>query len=101
MALECWRLFGLRGYARVDFRCDETGQPWILEINPNPCLSPTSGFAAALDRADIGYDEGIQRILDAAFAESSLARSSRPHAKALRREGNERQLKPLIDANLR
>jgi D-alanine-D-alanine ligase len=67
LAIECWRLFDLRGYARVDFRCDEAEQPWILEINANPCLSPISGFAAALERAGIGYDGGVQRILDAAL----------------------------------
>ena len=33
---------------RVDFRVDERGRPWILEINANPCLSPDAGFAAAL-----------------------------------------------------
>ena len=36
LALESWRLFGLRGYVRVDFRVDQGGQPWILEINTNP-----------------------------------------------------------------
>src|SRR5690606_34720353 len=40
--------FGVGGYARVDFRVDATGKPWILEINANPCLSPDAGFAAAL-----------------------------------------------------
>ena len=48
LAVECWRLFDLAGYARVDFRVDSRGQPWILEINANPCLSPDAGFAAAL-----------------------------------------------------
>jgi D-alanine-D-alanine ligase len=57
-------LFGLRGYARVDFRVDEDGRPWILEINANPCLSPDAGFAAALERAGIGFDQAIQRILE-------------------------------------
>ncbi len=66
LAVACWRLFGLRGYARVDFRCDSTGRPWILEINANPCLAPASGFAASLEEAGIGYDEGIRQILDAA-----------------------------------
>ncbi|MEX2318100.1 MAG: hypothetical protein WD669_13160 [Pirellulales bacterium] len=63
LAVECWRLFGLRGYARVDFRCDADCQPWILEINANPCLEPASGFAAALAEAGIDYDQGIERIL--------------------------------------
>jgi D-alanine-D-alanine ligase len=67
LAVACWRLFGLRGYARVDFRVDAAGQPWILEINTNPCLAPTSGFAAAIRQAGLRYDAGIQRIVDAAL----------------------------------
>jgi D-alanine-D-alanine ligase len=66
LAVECWRLFALRGYARVDFRVDSTGQPWILEVNTNPCLAPTSGFAAALEEAGLSYVDGIQQIVDAA-----------------------------------
>jgi D-alanine-D-alanine ligase len=63
LARSCWRLFGLRGYARVDFRVDEGGRPWILEINANPCLSPDAGFAAALERAGVSFQEGVRRIL--------------------------------------
>ena len=70
LSRSCWRLFGLRGYARVDFRVDETGRPWILEINTNPCLSGDAGFAAALVQAGISYDEAIQRILHDAVAPS-------------------------------
>lgn len=64
LSLDCWRLFGLRGWARVDFRVDAADQPWILEVNANPCLSPDAGFAAALARASMGYDEAIRRILE-------------------------------------
>jgi len=62
----CWRLFGLRGYARVDFRVDADGQPWVLEINANPCLSPDGGFYAALERARLSIETVVERILDAA-----------------------------------
>ena len=61
----CWRLFGLRGYARVDFRVDADGQPWVLEINANPCLSPDGGFYAALERAGLSIESAVERILDA------------------------------------
>jgi D-alanine-D-alanine ligase len=61
-ALACWRLFGLRGWARVDFRVDGSGRPFILEVNANPCLSPDAGFAAGLARAGIPYTEAIARI---------------------------------------
>ena len=64
LALQCWDRFGLHGYARVDFRVDPAGNPWVLEINANPCLSPDAGFAAALDRAGIAYADAIGRIVD-------------------------------------
>jgi D-alanine-D-alanine ligase len=63
LSIQCWHRFGLNGYARVDFRVDKTGAPWVLEVNANPCLSPDAGFAAALERAGIAYADAIQRIL--------------------------------------
>ncbi len=65
-ALACWRLFGLRGWARVDFRVDGAGRPFILEVNANPCLSPDAGFAAGLARAGIPFIEAVGRIAAAA-----------------------------------
>ncbi len=66
LAHRCWSLFDLGGYARVDFRVDHDGLPWILEINANPCLSPDAGFAAALTQARISYRDAVQQILTAA-----------------------------------
>jgi D-alanine-D-alanine ligase len=66
LALNSWDLFGLRGYVRVDFRVSNDGQPWILEINTNPCLSPDAGFAAALQQAAIPFTEAIRRIVERA-----------------------------------
>ena len=63
LARRCWPLFGLAGYARVDFRVDAAGRPWILEINTNPCIAPDAGFTAALAQAGIGYAEAVGRIL--------------------------------------
>lgn len=63
LALRCWEICGLKGYARVDFRVDQTGQPWILEVNTNPCLSPDAGFLAATRQAGITLPELFGRIL--------------------------------------
>jgi len=65
MALRCWELFDLSGYARVDFRVDADQLPWVLEINANPCLSPDAGFAAAVERAGLTLDEAVARIVEA------------------------------------
>lgn len=66
VALKCWHIFQLRGYARVDFRVDAEGTPWVLEVNANPCISPDAGFAAALEETGIPYAEGIERIVSIA-----------------------------------
>ena len=60
-------LFGLRGYARVDFRVDRHNQPWVLEINTNPCLSPDAGFAAALAQAGLSLQDAVARLITAAL----------------------------------
>ncbi len=70
LALTCWHVFGLAGYARVDFRVDEAGRPWILEINANPCLSTDAGFAAAAARAGLTTDDVVSRILESAMADN-------------------------------
>jgi len=61
-ALRCWRLFRLRGYARVDFRVDGNGRPWVLEVNTNPCLSPDAGFLAAAAQAGLEVNGVVARI---------------------------------------
>jgi len=66
LATSCWDLFNLAGYARVDFRVDAGGKPWIIEVNVNPCLNPDAGFAAAASRAGLTYPNLIGRIIDAA-----------------------------------
>jgi D-alanine-D-alanine ligase len=85
LAVACWRLFALRGYARVDFRVDESGQPWILEINTNPCIAPASGFAAALEQSGRAYAAGLQQIIEAAFSPNDIAlprNAQRPQSNA-------------------
>jgi D-alanine-D-alanine ligase len=67
MAARCWRIFGLRGYARVDFRVDKDMKPWILEINTNPCLSPDAGFMAAAREAGLDMESVLGSILAASW----------------------------------
>jgi D-alanine-D-alanine ligase len=62
-AKACWRLFGLSGYARVDFRVDGAGTPYVLEINANPCISPDGGLVAAAARAGLTQVDLVARII--------------------------------------
>ncbi len=64
---DCWNLFGLTGYARIDFRVDSKNRPFILEVNANPCLEPDAGVAAACAQASLPYDKLIEDIVRAAL----------------------------------
>ena len=63
IAGRCWEVFGLRGHARVDFRIDAAGVPWVLDVNANPCLAPDAGFAAALAAEGVSFETAIARIV--------------------------------------
>lgn len=65
MALTCWDLFELRGYARVDFRVDAANRPWVLEVNTNPCLSPDAGFVAAAERSGLTFEQIVEKVVAA------------------------------------
>lgn len=71
LARTAWALFDLSGYARVDFRVDDRGRPWILEVNANPCLTPDAGFAAAAAMAGIDFGALVGRIVQAALDRAS------------------------------
>jgi D-alanine-D-alanine ligase len=62
-ALECWRIFGLKGYARVDMRTDNSENPFVIEINANPCISPDGGFVAATKEAGLPFTNVLERII--------------------------------------
>jgi D-alanine-D-alanine ligase len=64
---EAFTLFGNRGFARVDFRVDEQGNPMILEVNPNPSLDWDAGFAAACKEAGFDYGSALEKIIAAAL----------------------------------
>jgi D-alanine-D-alanine ligase len=66
LALAAWRVCGLAGYARVDLRLNERGEPCILEVNANPCLAPDAGFLAAAERAGLAARDVVERIVQAA-----------------------------------
>lgn len=65
-ALDCWRLFRLSGYARIDFRFDAQGRPWIIDINANPCLSHVDSLPTGAAASGIDFDALIARIVAAA-----------------------------------
>lgn len=66
VALRCWSVFELGGYARVDVRVDAAGTPFVLEVNTNPCISPDGGFHAAVQRAGLDIKDIVARLVERA-----------------------------------
>ena len=76
IACRCWECFGLHGYGRIDFRIDAQNNPWVIDVNANPCLAPDSGFIATARSAGYTYEGIITRILDGACFHSSRFRGN-------------------------
>ncbi len=68
LAVSAFRATGCRDYARVDFRLDAEGHPMILEVNPNPDIGPTAGWARALKESGRDYGQSIVAIARQALA---------------------------------
>jgi D-alanine-D-alanine ligase len=69
IALSVFELLGLAGFARIDLLLDPTDdQLFALEADVIPGLTDTSLLPQAADAAGIGFEELVQRILDAALA---------------------------------
>jgi len=66
-AIGAWHALGLRDYGRVDLRVDAAGQPWVIDVNPNPDISPDAGVVRAAKVAGISYPELVEAIALAAW----------------------------------
>jgi len=71
-AKRVYRTLGLDGYARIDFRLDEEGHPYVLEANPNPEIADGQEMAEAAKSVDIDYRALLQRILSLALRRRTL-----------------------------
>jgi D-alanine-D-alanine ligase len=63
VACRTYRILGLSGYARIDFRMDAEGRAHVLEANPNPDIGLTEEFAQSAAKAKVSYDALLARIL--------------------------------------
>lgn len=62
-AKRIYRLLGLSGYGRMDFRLTAEGKLYLLECNANPYIAYGEDFAESAEAYGISYEELIQRIL--------------------------------------
>jgi D-alanine-D-alanine ligase len=64
ICIDSWNILGLKGYARIDIRCDSDSNPYVLEVNANPCISPDSGFIAACHEAGEDLTDVFRHIIN-------------------------------------
>jgi D-alanine-D-alanine ligase len=65
LAVRAYRSLGCQDIGRVDIRCDDTGQPHLLEINPVPAMHPTHSAMTTIGRfAGISYAELLGVVID-------------------------------------
>ena len=72
LAVRAYKSVDCRDFGRVDFRVDEAGNPYVLEINPLPNLSPDDVFVLFGKVKAMSYNQIINKILDEALTRLGL-----------------------------
>ncbi|MCU0634506.1 MAG: D-alanine--D-alanine ligase [Gemmatimonadaceae bacterium] len=70
-AVAAFRALKLSGYARADFRLDPQGEPWCLEVNTLPGMTPTSLLPIAAKAAGMDFADLCERIVGLATGRTS------------------------------
>ncbi len=76
IAMAAFRTLRCRDWSRIDIRCDESDNPFILEVNPIPGVLPeldnNSCFPKAARAAGLSFDDLILAVLKAGAARYDL-----------------------------
>ncbi len=76
IAREAFEALGCRDYARVDFRLDGLDEPRILELNPNPDLSPEACLASTLvECGPVSHEEFLVELVIRAHKRGGASRT--------------------------
>ncbi len=79
IAIGAYHALGCRDYARVDMRLDpKTGEPFILEVNPNPDLADGCAFAQCVRASGRTYEQAIQEIVNLALSRARNRQKGEP-----------------------
>ena len=78
IARGAWHALGLRDYGRVDLRVDAADTAWVIDVNPNPDISPDAGVARAARLAGMSYPQLIAHIAGVAHRRIQQRFAARP-----------------------
>ncbi len=76
LTARAWTLMGGEGYARVDVRLSPSGVPYVIDVNPNPDLSPDAGLARQARSAGWSYEDLISKIIEDALNRHRIDRAA-------------------------
>lgn len=85
IAIDACKALGTSGVARVDFRVDPAGQPFVLEVNTIPGMTSHSLVPKAAARIGCDFPTLCTHMIRSAFAHYERTRSQPCHAEPLRK----------------
>jgi D-alanine-D-alanine ligase len=84
LAVRVYKCVECRDFGRVDFRVDEGGDPFVLEINPLPSLDVRDVFNIFPNVIDSSYNEVVNQVVNFALKRYGLPNNgSAPTSKIL------------------
>lgn len=76
LAIKTYNAVECRDFGRIDFRVDNDGNVYVLEINPLPSLSTEDVFPLVAKEVGLSYNEIIGKILKVALTRHNLNQES-------------------------
>ncbi|MBI9012216.1 MAG: ATP-grasp domain-containing protein [Clostridiales bacterium] len=66
LAIATFKALGCNDSARIDFRIDKEGNPYVLEINSMASLSPGASYVMAAEKAGYDYKNLVEELISVA-----------------------------------
>ncbi len=66
LAIRTFKALDCYDSARVDFRIDEKGNPYVLEVNSMASLAPSASYVYAAEKMGLPYNKLVQRLIEVA-----------------------------------
>ncbi len=63
MALDIFDIFDCSDYAKIEIRIDKNGNPYVLELNPNPPISKNDYITLAAKLAGYSYGDFLEELI--------------------------------------
>lgn len=83
LSVHAWQALNCRDGGRLDIRCDETGQPCLMEINPLAGLCPGfSDLVVLAEMAGMSYQALIENIVNESLHRYNLPQPRQRHEAA-------------------